>query len=317
MMIEEQIRIPKRIQIETFFGCNAKCVMCFVGYPESNGDGVRKKGTMSMQMFNSVIDSMLPYKDHIEKVDLFGLGEPLLDRHLFERIKYLKEKGFQNIAISTNADLLNVEKQKLLLESGIDTVIFSIDGIKKETHENIRKGVLFERLVDNCQNMIAMRDQGNYKTRFVIRFIRQPSNLKEWASFKQFWQSKISFEKKDMLIVYDVNTMGGTFLSKEELISEGRILPEIEERQCHMVFDRLIILNDGSVPLCCEDTPRATYNFGNVNNQLPIKIFNSPKFNRIRELHQSGEKNKMPICKDCVMLYSEQTTQVFDKDNFN
>ena len=190
LMIAEQIRTPKRLQIETFFGCNAKCVMCFVGYPESNNDGVRKKGTMSMEMFKNIIDSMLPYKDHIEKVDLFGLGEPLLDRHLFERIKYVKEKGFQNIAISTNADLLNTEKQKLLLDSGIDTVIFSIDGIKKETHENIRKGVHFERLVDNCQNMIAMRDQGNYNTRFVIRFIRQPSNLKEWASFKQFWQSK-------------------------------------------------------------------------------------------------------------------------------
>ena len=35
------------------------------------------------------------------------------------------------------------------------------------------------------------------------------------------------------------------------------------------------------------------YNFGNVDNQLPIEIFNSTKFNRIRELHQSGEKNKI------------------------
>lgn len=36
------------------------------------------------------------YKEHIQKFDLFGLGEPLLDKTLFEKIKYAKSKGFKN-----------------------------------------------------------------------------------------------------------------------------------------------------------------------------------------------------------------------------
>ncbi len=84
---------------------------------------------MPEKMFRDIIDSLEPYKQGIEKVDLFGLGEPLLDKFIFDRIKYVKKKGFKNIAISTNADLLDKKKQDLLLETEIETVIFSIDGI--------------------------------------------------------------------------------------------------------------------------------------------------------------------------------------------
>ena len=94
------------------------------------------------------------YKEHIQKFDLFGLGEPLLDKTLFEKIKYAKSKGFKNWAISTNVDLMNKEKQDKILESGLDTVIFTIDGAKKEIHEPIIKGTNFERVVKNAKSII-------------------------------------------------------------------------------------------------------------------------------------------------------------------
>ena len=82
-------RVPKRLQIETIFACNAKCIMCFVGQPESHDrDITRRQGVMPEKMFESIIDSLVPYKQKIEKVDLFGLGEPLLDKFIFDRIKY-------------------------------------------------------------------------------------------------------------------------------------------------------------------------------------------------------------------------------------
>ena len=166
--------IPKRIAIETIFGCNASCTMCVIDLPTE-----RKKGIMPFEMSKHILDELLPYKNQIDRLDFFGLGEPLLDPYLFQRIKYAKEKGFRNIAISTNADILNKEKQKKLLETGIDVVLFSIDSVKKEIHEKIRRGVKFERVVGNCQSIIKMRDRGNYKTRFIMRFIRQNCN-KEW-----------------------------------------------------------------------------------------------------------------------------------------
>ena len=59
--------------------------MCVIDMPTN-----RKKGIMKMDLFKKIIDDLSPYGDRIEQVDLFGLGEPLLDKHIVERIKYLK-----------------------------------------------------------------------------------------------------------------------------------------------------------------------------------------------------------------------------------
>ena len=299
--MKNKLRIPKRIQLETFYGCNAKCVMCVMSLPPT-----RKKGIMPVEMSKYILDELSPYTSQIDKLDLFALGEPLLDPYIFQRIKYAKEKGFRNIAISTNAELLDKEKQKKLLETGIDTVLFSIDGVKKETHEKIRRGVKFERVVENCQSIIKMRDEKDYKTRFVMRFIRQDSNKNEWTAFKEFWLPKLSKEGGDLLIIYGVNTMGGEIYAKEDIVKNEELDPEIEKQPCHMVFDRLIVLSDGSVPLCCEDTPRAKYCLGNVKDSSPIEIFNCEKFNRIRKIHLEGKKNTLDICRGCTVLYSEK-----------
>jgi len=298
--------IPKRIQLEIFYGCNAKCIMCAISFPLT-----RKVGMMPLEMSKYIFDEFAPYTSHIEKVDLFGMGEPMLDEHLFDRITYAKSKGFRNIAISTNAALMFQEKQRRLLDTGIETIIFSIDGVKKETHEHIRKNLSFEDVVDNCESIIRMRDMGGYKTRFVVRFIRQKFNQDEWPSFRRFWGSRLSFEKNDLMILYDVNTMSGLFCDKKDIIPPERIDPAMEVKPCGMVFDRFIVLNNGLVPLCCEDTPKAQYSFGNINEMKPMDIFNSERWREIRQLHLSGERNRMKICRECTIPYCEHNQHVF------
>jgi len=298
------LKVPKRLQIETVYGCNARCIMCAL-----SKSSARKKGVMDEELFRSVVDSMSPYCSRVEKVDLFAMGEPLLDPGIFDRIRYVREKGFRNISISTNADLLDSAKQELLLETGIETVIFSIDGTEKQTHESIRPGVTFEQVVDNCRSFLKMRDAKNKDTRAVIRFIRQPNNKSQWPKFKSFWQQHISSARNDLLIAYDVNTMGGTVSSKGDIIG-NRCNEEIERLPCHQVFDRLIILSDGSVPLCCEDAPNAEYLMGDAKTTDPIVIFNNEKFTRIREIHTNKKKTTLKICDACTLLYSEATTEV-------
>jgi sulfatase maturation enzyme AslB (radical SAM superfamily) len=300
--MEKKLLIPKRIAIETIFGCNASCIMCVIDLPTE-----RKKGIMPFEMSKHILDELLPYKNQIDRLDFFGLGEPLLDPYLFQRIKYAKEKGFRNIAISTNADILDKEKQKKLLETDIDVVLFSIDSVKKEIHEKIRRGVKFERVVGNCQSIIKMRDRGNYKTRFIMRFIRQNCNKDEWEPFKKFWKSKLSKEKKDFLIVYNMHTWGGEISTKDTILKNSDRNPEIEKQPCHRINELLIILADGSVPLCNEDFHHCKYNFGNVKDSSPIEIFNCEKFNRIRKIHLEGKKNTLELCKECTVLYSERT----------
>src|SRR3989338_2197187 len=187
--------LPKRIQIEVAYGCNADCIMCPVHMKSE-----RKKGIMDNALFEKIIDALEPYKGKIEKVDLWGLGEPLLDNALFQKISYAKLKGFRNIAIATNGELLGDEVQNKLLQSGIDTIIFSIDGIKAETHETIRKRLNYVTIVKNAKSMIQKRNMHGYKTKFVFRFIRQALNKSEWELYKNFWSDLISKEHLDVII---------------------------------------------------------------------------------------------------------------------
>lgn len=294
-----QLMIPNEVAIETIFGCNLHCDMCFIDQPTD-----RKKGIMPMEMFKGIVDDLVPYQDSIEKIDLFALGEPILDPLLFERIAYVKAAGFRNLAISTNADLLDDEKQIKLLQSGIETVIISIDGIKKESHEAIRIGSTFERVVANTESLIRKRDAGGYATRFVVRFIRQNNNYNEWSEFRDYWNKRLTKEKRDFVSRYDMHNHAGKTGDKKEMVG-NEITKKIEAKLCHFIYDILIILANGSVALCTCDFLNAQFNLGQIPAIKPIEAFNSEAFQKIRAAHSAGRKNDIPLCNACSIPYSE------------
>ncbi|CAA7614502.1 radical SAM/SPASM domain-containing protein [Magnetospirillum sp. SS-4] len=293
--------IPKRVTIETIFGCNARCGMCVIDQPTE-----RIKGVMPMAQFTGIIDKLAPYRDRIEMMDFFALGEPLIDSLLFDRIRYAKARGFRRLAFATNAHLLTKAKRKALLESGIDTVIFSIDGITKATHESIRERVNFDKVMENVQAVIRERDAGDFKTRFVVRFVRQARNRHEWDEYKAFWSSRISPGRNDVVTSYDMHTWGGQVANKDEVIGgDQQRDEEIERLPCHHVFDKLTILADGSIPLCSEDILEPAYGFGLIGDQDPIQAFNSARLRAMRRLHLAGRKTLLKGCSECTLLYSE------------
>ena len=297
----DDFQVPRRVTIETIFGCNAKCTMCVIDHPTS-----RPKRVMDMELFTRIIDRLVPYQGKIQMMDFFALGEPLIDPLLFDRIRYAKSKGFRRLAFATNGHLLTPEKQKGLLESGIDTVIFSLDGITKETHEAIRIRVDYQRTVQNIESVIRLRDGGNYKTRFIVRFVRQDANRHEWPAYRAYWSSRLSPDKNDLVTCYDMHTWGGQLAEKDEILAAADRDPLIERAPCHHVFEKLTVLADGSIPLCSEDILDPAYGFGKVGlDDDPIQMFNSPHMRAMRQLHLAGKKTVLKGCAECTLLYSE------------
>jgi sulfatase maturation enzyme AslB (radical SAM superfamily) len=291
--------IPKRVVIETIFGCNAACGFCVINHPTK-----RAKGVMPMDKYMALVDSLAPYRDTIELFDLFGLGEPAIDPHLADRVRYAKEKGFRNTCISTNAHLLDETKAGALMRAGLDTVIFSIDGASKETHEAARVRTGFERVVDNAVRAIRLRDAEGYKTRFVVRFVRQPANAHEWDTYLRFWQGVISPEKRDLIIRYDIHTWSGA-IEDGAVVDQDWRDPVVDANACHHIFEKLVILANGAVSLCFEDILDAQFGFGNAFEADPIDVFNSPRFKKIRKLHAAGKRRNLKICDGCMVLYNE------------
>lgn len=278
--------------------------MCPIDLPTQ-----RKKMVMPYDDFVAIVTKLEPYKTEFEMMDLFGLGEPLLDPHIFKRITHLKTRGFKNIGLSTNAQLLTKNKQQLLLDSGIDTVIFSVDGLIGETHEAIRKGTTYEDVVRHIEQIIKLRTAGGYATRFVLRFIRQELNYAEYLGFIEYWKARIDSARRDFITIFDAHSWGGEMSEKDALLGLKGPDSEIERKACPIISEILYILADGTVPLCNEDWHSAKFNFGNAITDDPITIFNDSRFTKIRELHAQGKKTSLDICRECTVLYSFETKQ--------
>lgn len=262
---------------------------------------------MPPALSTKIFEELSPYVHLIEKLDLFGLGEPLLDPHLMDRIRDAKKHGFRNIAISTNAELLTAEKRTALLDTGIDTIIFSIDGIRPETHEAIRKKLHYKKILENCLAILAERDAGKFPTRFVVRFIRQDSNREEWEEYAKFWGSVLNKAACDLIIRYDAHSWSGAVESKEKHLQSIARDPYLEMKPCWHVFEHFVVLADGTVPLCSEDWHKATVQFGNVGRNSVLEIFNNRKYQAVRRLHAAGTKTKISLCRECTVHYSMPT----------
>lgn len=299
-VIDDKI-IPRNVIVETIFGCNSSCVMCPINMPT-----VRKKGLMSEEIFKKSIDGLASYAGAIVQIDLFGVGEPFLDKNIHSKIRYTKSKGFKDVGFATNADLMTSELAQGVFEAGLDTIMISLDGVSAEVHEGIRVNISFTRVVQNVKAAIALRDKHGYKTKFVMRFIRQACNAHEWALYREFWTPLISKEKGDLIIRYDLHSWGGEIdvQKRRDLVSVPK------EVSCHHIFDRLIILNDGSVTMCCADMHRGVHILGNVNEDSPIDIFNNTRMQKLREKHLNGGRTDMKICADCTILESESAKEL-------
>ena len=276
------------IDIETYNVCNLRCTMC--PYP----DMTREKVLMNMDLFKKIVDDAT--LNNIRQICLNFYNEPLLDPLLFERIKYAKSKGIK-VMFYSNGCLLTGKKINLLLDSGLDSVNFSFDGATKETYEKIRVGANFEKTKNNIIQLINERNRRGFKKPSVVVYlVAQKDNYQELSKFKSFWK-----EFADGVSVGLVDTRRREGLLPGELKSKKsrRIYP------CRSIFQHMVVLSNGKVALCCIDSDGSVV-LGDLNKQTINEVWNSNKIKKIRELHLSGQGDKIKLCRDtnCGMLYN-------------
>lgn len=277
------------INLETYNVCNLRCKMC------TYSNMTRKKVLMSMDLFKKIIDDSVA--NNVKEVSLNFICEPLLDPLLFERIKYAKSKGL-TVTFNSNGCLLTEEKIDALLDTGLDSVWFSLDAITKETYEKIRIGGDFEKAKNNIIKLIEKRNQkGIEKPSITVSFVTQKDNYQEISKFKSFWK-----ECADNVHIGWINPMGKEGVSNAELELKGSryLYP------CRPIFHEMTVMSNGKVVLCCVDYDGSIV-LGDLNEQTISEIWNSDKIKKIREVHISGHGDEIKLCRDtkCRILYKD------------
>lgn len=203
--------MPSYIQIEQVYGiCSARCTMCTIQ------DWTNPPKIMSVDEYSILLEKFLPIKNQ-KFLTLHGDGEVLFDKALPQKIALAKQMGYKGVGFATNCTHLDENMAAALLESGLDSIICSVDGVNKITHENIRVGTNFDAITDNIMKFIALRNASKFKTRVLVRFIRQASNFNEWDEYCALWNSRLDAGKGDSVLRFDVHNWGGARkVGKEE-----------------------------------------------------------------------------------------------------
>jgi len=287
--------IPTTLQIEPVNGiCTARCTMC--AFPT----WTRKPHRMSMKDYTVILERFMPYREHLQYLSLQGFGESLLDSQIAEKVREAKRLGFKGIGFATNCTELNAETSTKLLDAGIDTLICSIDGITKESHEAIRIGTNYEEIVDNVLNFIDVRNLYHYDAKVIIRFIRQKANAHEWEEFKAYWEAQL--RPSDAVVSFDIvdcDSKVKDFADKD--VSDGADVP----CECDQLYQRIIVLSNGNIVLCCADD-NDVFSLGRVFITDPIEIYNNATFTHHREMMRLGKVNLLHLCKTCTIPRSQK-----------
>ena len=122
----DKFRRPVFISVEPADFCQLRCPQCPVGMAARNsGSCIDEK---------VVFDTISTLRQSLLHVIFYFQGEPLLNPRLAEYVSFAHEAGIYT-STSTNAMLLNSENARKLVESGLDKLIVSVDGVTQEVYE--------------------------------------------------------------------------------------------------------------------------------------------------------------------------------------
>jgi len=160
---------PRVIQIQTRTGCNARCVFC----PNSLLVDSIPNEVMEWELFTKIADEITQYP--VSRISPYLMNEPLMDRDLPKKIRYLAERKQPGavIKINSNGALLDREMGEGLIESGLDRINFSVHGLNRETYESQMVGMRLEKVLENIDRFIQLKTRkGAEKPRVRVTMVR-------------------------------------------------------------------------------------------------------------------------------------------------
>ena len=314
--------LPFRLQLEVSSACNLKCNMC----PQtlelvSSGSG---EGFLAFDDFKKIFLEINP-----GYLDLTGYGEPFLNPEIFRMIEFGKKQR-SIVKVNTNGTLLDKRMIEQILTSGLDLLPVSLDGSTKATHEKIRKGADFDKIIDSLKALGSLKKQRRQKTpKINVHMTVSKDNMHEITDMINFchrhlqlepvFQSLFSYAPEKMvgLEIKDREELKKIFNSAlllarrmkfnetaKSVTSNLMLLSNNKSSQgsCFLPWFTVYVNKNGGVLPCCYFCADK-HGFGNILKDTFKNIWASEKYEEFRRNVYSS-KAHYEICKRCHIEFN-------------
>ena len=269
---------PLAVDIEFSNACNFRCVMCH----QATG-WLKKKDHrfVDWHVLRRVVKEARRLGVYSMKVN--WRGEPTLDPECAEKILYMKDKGIHEVMMNTNGSKIDSTLAQKLITSGLDRIIFSCDGLNRETFNRIRKGGDFDTFMRNIKNFRVWRDCSRQRKPIIrVNVAIMEENKHEMKDVKKFF--------KDIADEIKFNTI----YKHQDCEGEKR---KKKRKGCPQIWQRLIVSVNGDIMPCCVDY-QEKLRLGNIDVVSLERIWKE-RVKVIRDFHRTHRGRAMDGCRNC------------------
>lgn len=286
---------PAFLSIEPTNWCNLACPEC----PTGTKTSVLSKGYLSDKMAERISDQLC---GNVISVNLFFQGEPFLHRSIVPLMSIFSSKTY--LVVSTNGHFIDENVGRAIVASGVQELVFSVDGIDQQSYQQYRVNGSFDKVVSAIELVVRAKRKARCRhPRVVMQCLVFAHNEHSLCAMRQLAKrlgvdeltlKSVQFYNKDNA----AKMLPSARFSRYSFDADGLLVIKSKlANRCWRVWTGAVITWDGKVLPCCFDKD-ATFSFGNIADFSLSRIWNSQK--RISFLVSLlRARNKINICKNC------------------
>lgn len=296
---------PFHIGIEPTRCCNLKCFFCqhsTRGCPDDFF--VRKKqalGHMNFDLFEQITADIMALPEQPKKIQLVGMGEPILNPELGKMVRHLRSTGFTGrILTYTNGVALTPEIVEELSDSGLTSIQISVYGIKPEDFRKLAGAeVDIEQYVNNIRYLFEHRKSVQVRLKTTDDVASTPEREAEFYNMFGDICDQIFIEH----IINIPNQMGRTGVQRRDITQYSEKLDQYRA-VCPWMFYQAHVNLDGDVFFCDILAKPKKYSIGNIKETPLLDIWNSARRRQLLCQALAGGQDALEQCVGCDDRYS-------------
>jgi radical SAM protein with 4Fe4S-binding SPASM domain len=243
---------------------------------------------MEFDLFKKIIDGSSPY---LQYISLDGPGETTMNPEAFRMIRYARLNGIR-VMFSTNCTLLDLTMADAIMDSGVDLIIFSVNGATSDVYETVHGRACYDQVLANIHGFLEQKRRRQARILVTLQMVILDETRSQIGDFYRMWRR--------------VPGVDLVRVKKDVVCSNGVAGDErragFRKNPCSRLWHGPAFIDtDGSVYA----SPGVLYKagpVGDVREQSLADIWNGEQMQVMRRSHISGDVSQFNECVECAYL---------------